>query len=487
MSIQHSIPNNGILPIALKPKKTLLIGAGSVAKQKYQVLSESGFEVSIVAREIKDSFFTPLKEHIKIVDLNLAYIPSEGNINPSTYISQKFALLHGFELVIDASGDSNLGQFLYENRRKYGYLLNVVDVPHLCDFYFGAIARSGNVSVLVSSNGASPILAQSIRDKITNLLPKAIANFSYFLQRNRKKPLDSIQRADIKKASLENLGKVFIIGCGPGDFKSLTLRAFEAFSLLDVALIDNLVGREIWEYLQNLGIECISVGKQKGGISFKQEDINALMLKLAKEGKCVGRLKGGDPVIFGRVWEEGGFLAKEGIEVDCISGISSSLSGALSSGIIPTLRGVSSGVLIVSAHLRENVFHTEWLSWLKDSPYTLVVMMAYSFAERIVESARDLGINLSIPAAFISKVDSKEQKSVIGTLQELVQMARLCEKPAVLIIGEAVKKSLAMPYSGERIVLESLRSKENIEEAYNANIIVANERESHVYKEIALV
>ncbi|RDU72377.1 hypothetical protein CQA66_04755 [Helicobacter aurati] len=515
MSRQHSLQNH-ILPIALKPKKTLLIGAGSVAKQKYQVLLDSGFEVSIVARRITDDFFLPLQENIKFMSLDLTYSSSETNsydryssdskdlaINTSisdlssgkkqtdiydsltestyggndivrnctdsqsrtctiknlaTHIAQQFVFLHGFEIVIDASGDRNLGQFLYENKRKYGYLLNVVDVPCLCDFYFGAITRNGNVTVLVSSNGASPLLAQSIRDKIANLLPKALANFSYFLQKTRKKPLNSLQKAQIKAACQRKLGKVFIIGCGPGDFKSLTLRAFETLSLLDVALIDNLVGEGIREYLASHNVQCINVGKQKGKQSCKQEDIHALMLQFAKEGKCVGRLKGGDPAIFGRVWEEGSFLAENGIEVSCVSGISSSLGGALSGGIIPTLRGISSGVVIVSAHLRESVFHTEWLYWLKNSSYTLVVMMAYSFAERIVESARALGVNLTIPAAFVSKIDSKEQKSVIGTFGELVQMAALCEKPAVLIIGEAVRASLTMPYKGERIVLASLES-----------------------------
>lgn len=421
------------LPIALTPKKTLLIGAGSVAKQKYIALKDSKWEIQIIARERKDSYFENLNVEI-------------GEIQDS--------LLQGFELVIDASGDEKLGTFLWERRKKFGYLLNVVDNPKLCDFYFGAIARYQDLSVLVSTNGASPILAQSIRDKIARILPNSLEPLVAKLKKMRQNlKIDESKKEQIKTECKESLGKVFIIGCGPNSLQSLTLKALETFEILDVALLDNLIGKEIWNLLENLGVTCISVGKQKGKPSYTQEAINALMLKYAKEGKNVGRLKGGDPVIFGRVFEEGSFLKSHNIEVECVSGLSSSLNGALSSGITPTLRGVSAGVLIVSAHLRESVFHTEWLHYLKGSPYTLIVMMAYSFANKIVQNSKELGIPLSLPAAFISKVDSKEQKSIIGTLGQLEQMAKLCDKPAILILGKAVEKSLCMPFVGQRIIL----------------------------------
>ena len=338
------------LPIALTPKKTLLIGAGSVAKQKHIALKDSKWEVQIIAKAIKDSYFENLNVEI-------------GEIQDS--------LLQGFELVIDASGDEKLGTFLWEKRKKFGFLLNVVDNPKLCDFYFGAIARYQDLSVLVSTNGASPILAQSIRDKIARILPNSLEPLVAKLKKMRQNlKIDESKKEHIKTECKESLGKVFIIGCGPNSLQSLTLKALETFEILDVALLDNLIGKEIWNLLENLGVTCISVGKQKGKPSYTQEAINALMLKYAKEGKNVGRLKGGDPVIFGRVFEEGSFLKSHNIEVECISGLSSSLNGALSSGITPTLRGVSAGVLIVSAHLRESVFHTEWLHYLKDSPYT---------------------------------------------------------------------------------------------------------------------
>lgn len=426
------------LPVALTPKKCLLIGAGAVAKQKYKVLQESGFEVCVLATSITDKSFENSKVLFKTLSIH------EDN-----------RFLQDFEMLIDASGDKALGEYLWHKRKEFGYLLNVVDMPNFCDFYFGALARYGKVNVFCSSSGASPILAQTLRDKIQKILPKSLESFAQKLLDKRKKSLSSQERAQIRAKCKKELGKVFIIGCGPNDFKSLSLKALESIELLDVALIDNLVGKEIVEFCENLGIECISVAKQKGKQSFKQEDIHLLMLKYIKEGKVVGRLKGGDPVIFGRVWEEASFLQSKGIEVEMISGISSSLCGMLESGIVPTLRGISSGVLIVSAHLRESVFHSEWLLWLKDSPYTLVVMMAYSFAEKILESARALQIDENLPAAFVSKVDSPQQKAVIGTLRDLVQMAQICDRPAILILGKVIEKSLQMPYVGKRIFINT--------------------------------
>ena len=368
-------------------------------------------------------------------------------------------LLKPFEIIIDASGDAQLGAFLHSVRKECGFLLNVVDTPNLCDFYFGSIVRRESVSVMVSTNGASPILSQVLRDKISAILPKALGALSHRLRNLRQiaPPKDKKAKDSIAKECQNTLGKVLIIGCGPGDFELLTLKALESFALLDIALVDNLIGAEITAHIKGLGVECVNVGKRKGEASFTQEQINELMLRHAKSGKIVGRLKGGDPVIFGRVWEEASFLHAHNIEVEYISGITSSLCGALYSGVAPTLRGVSSGVLIVSAHLRESVFHTQWLEWLKDSPYTIIVLMARSFAERIKDEALTQGISANLPAAFISHISLPSQKSIIGTLGELPQMAQSCENPSILILGKAVEKSLSMPHFGERIIFDSIK------------------------------
>ncbi len=424
------------LPLALTPKKTLIVGAGKIAKQKHRILSQFCWDITVIAKEIADEYF---------VDINVIR---------ADILKKDFTFLQQFEVIICASGKDLCAEFLWQHKKKCGFLLNVVDKPHWCDFYFGALAHYGNVNVMVSSNGASPIVSQTIRDKIARLLPRNIADFAQKLkiQRKNNKP-NKQQQQEIYKQTKEVLGKVVIVGCGPCKLDNLTLRALEALEWIEVALVDNLVGKEIVELLERMGIECIDVGKQKGKHNFLQEEINNLMLHLAKEGKCVGRLKGGDPAVFGRIYEEVEFLRRHEVEVEVIGGISSSLNGALSSGIVPTLRGVSSGIAIVSAHLKENLFNAQWLEILRNHSYTLIVMMAYSFAAKITESAKEMGIKMEIPAAFVSKVDMPEQKSVIGTLGKLEEMAKMCEKPAILILGDAVAKSFGMPYRGQRIFL----------------------------------
>ncbi len=480
------------LPIALTPKKTLLIGAGAVAWQKFKVLQDSQWEVTVWAREICDKRFMPYfvnsnytessnqkadchdsaftesrnDESVDCFGDSLHESPRNDDVLDSTHFhlitltsTTDLQLLKPFEIIIDASGDVQLGAFLHSVRKECGFLLNVVDTPNLCDFYFGSIVRRESVSVMVSTNGASPILSQVLRDKISAILPKALGALSHRLKNLRQiaPPKDKKAKDSIAKKCQNALGKVLIIGCGPSDFGLLTLNALESFALLDIALVDNLIGAEITTHIKELGVECVNVGKRKGEASFTQDEINALMLRHAKQGKIVGRLKGGDPVIFGRVWEEASFLHAHNIEVEYVSGITSSLCGALYSGVAPTLRGISSGALIVSAHLRESIFHTQWLAWLKDSPYTIIVLMAHSFAKRIRDEALKQGISANLPAAFIAHISLPSQKSIIGTLGELPQMAELCENPSILILGKAVEESLNMPFMGERIVMDSMK------------------------------
>lgn len=424
------------LPLLLKKARVLLIGAGAVAQQKHLAIVQSGLVATIKAAKICTDYFAD--KNVEIMQLG----------------ADNLQCADLFELVIDASGDLELGRLLFE--RKRNYLLNVVDCPQYCDVYFGAVARYGELSVMVSSGGASPILAQNVRDKINRLLPKSLDCVAQTLKNEREQSgaPTSERKEQIAQETKQAVGKVFIIGCGPHSRENLTLKALETFALLDVALVDNLVGQEIWDILHSLGCETKSVAKQKGKQQFKQAEINKMMLELVREGKSVGRIKGGDPAVFGRVWEEASYLSKHGVEVEVISGITSALCGALSSGISPTIRGVSTGVLIVSAHLRECVFNIDWIDSLKDKQYTVIVLMAYSFVERIVAVANEHGVDSQLPAALISKVDSPEQCCLIGTLAKLPQMVQQCEQPAILVLGQAVVKSEGIPFVGKRVVFE---------------------------------
>ncbi|MDR2081213.1 MAG: uroporphyrinogen-III C-methyltransferase [Campylobacteraceae bacterium] len=408
-----------ILPIALTPKKILLIGAGKSAALKAKNVYKSDCTLSIVAKEIKDAYF------------------KDKNV-----IKEAFSFSHAkdCDIVINASGDENLSKLLWENRKKQGFLLNCVDMPEYCDFYFQAVVKNHDLCISVSTGGAAPKYAQFIRDMIKAVLPKQPKKFYEIMNAQRKQKLS------------KKIGKVFLIGCGPGSADNLTIKALKAVVSIDIAMIDALTGKEIIKLLPKSCIK-IDVSKKKGCHKFSQDEINEMLLEYAKKGFRVGRLKGGDPAVFGRVFEEAAFLTQEGIHVEMINGVSSAFAGCLAGGIAPTLRGFSAGALIVSAHLRENRFNDDWIELLKNFPYTAIVLMAYSFASKITQKAKDLGVSLDIPAAFISQIDSAKQRAVFGTLGRLEEMAKLCDKPAVLVIGQAVSEAFKMPSSTKRIVI----------------------------------
>jgi uroporphyrin-III C-methyltransferase/precorrin-2 dehydrogenase/sirohydrochlorin ferrochelatase len=425
-----------ILPIAVTPKHVLLIGAGKVAAQKARIIADSDCRLTIITKEVCDSYFT---------DKPILY--KTFNINDFNTVD--------YDIVINATGDSALSKQLWMNRKRFHYWLNCVDEPQYCDFYFGATFRDNDLCVSVSTGGASPAYAQKIRDIIGACVPRRSPMFYRTLRARRKK-------VELPCAISTERQKVYLIGCGTGSIDHLTLQAVKTLPTLEVALIDALIGKEIITLLPH-DCHIIDVGKRKGQHMMPQEEINALMLHYAQHGYRVGRLKGGDPAIFGRLFEEASFLSSHRIETELINGISSFLSGSLAAGIPPTLRDVATGALIVSAHLRESRYHDQWLDIVKEQRYTVVVLMAHSYAARIQESAKGKNVPLDISAAFVSKIDSSEQTTVIGTLSTLDRMATLCDKPAILIIGNAVAASAAMPYSGRRIFVNDAVSDLNLE------------------------
>lgn len=409
------------LGIALTPKRTLLIGAGKVAAQKARVLDSLDFAYEIVAESRIDAYFDS-----KIFTCK-AFEDTDAK---------------GFEVIIDATGNEQVTQRLVALKPILHFWLNVVDVPELCDFYFSALTRRGDIQVAVSSGGSSPTLAQVIRDKIEKILPRDLTSLIDRLKNERKKPDRDLDK--LKEIAKAGVGKVFLIGCGTGYVGNLTLDALNAFELLDVALVDALVSEEI-RALIPLTCKVVDVSKKKGFHSKSQDEINALLVEYAKQGLVVGRLKGGDPLLFGRLGEEKQILAQHGISFEVINGITSALRSCTVSGIVPTIRDISKGVTIVSAHLRETLFNDDWVSILKQPLHTVIVLMAHSFAKKIEDAISKNGIDPNLPAAFVSKIDLPDQITIVGTVGKLDKMSALCATPAVLIIGECVAKENILP------------------------------------------
>lgn len=239
-------------------------------------------------------------------------------------------------------------------------------------------------------------------------------------------------------------GKLYLIGCGPGDADLLTLKALKTIEKLDIALIDHLLTDEIINLIPTT-TKVVFVGKEKGKHSFPQEIINAMITDYAQQGFTVGRLKCGDPYIFGRGTEEAIYASENGIETEVIPGISSALSGPLAAGIAPTARGVSTGVSVVSAHLSGDRVNLSWIPLLKIEKHTTVVLMGLSRLRQIVKEALEIGINPSLPVAIVSNATTNHQTSIITTLELLPQMAKGAPRPAILIFGDVVNLESALP------------------------------------------
>ncbi|PNG31091.1 MULTISPECIES: uroporphyrinogen-III C-methyltransferase [Pseudomonas] len=227
--------------------------------------------------------------------------------------------------------------------------------------------------------------------------------------------------------------KVWLVGAGPGDPELLTLRAVRALGEADVVLIDDLVNSAVLDHCPTARV--IPVGKRGGCRSTPQAFIHRLMLRYARQGRCVVRLKGGDPCIFGRGGEEAQWLKERGIEVELVNGITAGLAGATRCDIPLTLRGVARGVTLVTAHTQDD----SSLNWqaLAQSGTTLVIYMGVAKLAEIAGHLRDGGLAADTPVAMIENASLPEQREYRSDLAGMERDALRFElkSPAILVIG----------------------------------------------------
>ena len=233
-------------------------------------------------------------------------------------------------------------------------------------------------------------------------------------------------------------GKVFIVGAGPGDPGLITVKALKALKLADVVLVDELVSREILELLRELGKEIVEVGKRSGKHKKSQEEINELLVKLAREGKKVVRLKGGDPFVFGRGGEEIEFLAKNGVEFEVVPGISSSTAVPAYAGIPVTHRKYDPALVVITGRQERERLNWEALAKLNS---TIIILMGVGTLEENVKKLIEFGKDPETPVAIIQNGTTENQKVVVGKLGNIAEKAKKegVNPPAVIVIGRVVE------------------------------------------------
>ena len=236
--------------------------------------------------------------------------------------------------------------------------------------------------------------------------------------------------------------KVWLVGAGPGDPELLTLKAVRALREADVVLIDDLVNPALLEHCP--AARLITVGKRGGCRSTPQAFIHRLMLRYARQGKCVVRLKGGDPCIFGRGGEEAAWLRQQGVEVELVNGITAGLAGATNCDISLTLRGVSRGVTLVTAHTQDDS-SLNWRS-LAEGGTTLVIYMGVAKLGEIRRQLLEGGMSDDMPVAMIENASLPQQRECRSSLARMQDDAHefALKSPAILVIGRVAQATQAL-------------------------------------------
>ena len=346
--------------------------------------------------------------------------------------------------------------------------MNVVDTPELCSVIFPGIVDRSPVIISVSTGGATPVLARYIKSLIDSIVPQRVASLATYLKDKRQvlrqRFPDFNVRRKLMEAFLESPGKemaennqsieadrylfqentkitqgeVYLVGAGPGDPDLLTLRALQLLQTADVILYDNLVSDLVLERARRDAYKEF-VGKRSGYKSTAQEDINSMLVRLAREGQRVVRLKGGDPFIFGRGGEEIDTLITQNIPFQVIPGISAANGCAAYAGIPLTHRDYSQSVRFVTGHPKDGSVNLTWKE-LVQLDQTLVFYMGMGGLASICENLIEHGMSRKMPIAIISKGTTPEQRIVRGELNTILNRVaeERLETPTLIIIGRVV-------------------------------------------------
>ncbi|MDA0707133.1 MAG: siroheme synthase CysG [Proteobacteria bacterium] len=448
------------LPIFLdlKDKPCLVIGGGVVASRKIGLLQRSGAIVTVLATELEAT----LQQQIVQGQLTRIVAPySSETVVP-------------FWLCIAATDDVAFNHRVAADAAVAARLCNVVDDNAASSFILPAIVDRSPVLIAIGTEGNAPVLAQQLKNQIEAWLPARIGELAAQAGRWRKlarkrftdlrerrrfwqdffvgpiaEHLLAGRQAAAEKAMRAQLvgdasrkitrnGEAWIVGAGPGDPGLITLRGHNLIGRADVILYDRLVSESILDIARKEA-ELIFVGKSAGSQAMSQEDINALLVRLVREGNRVCRLKGGDPFVFGRGGEEALALAAAGLPFQIVPGISAALGCAAYAGIPLTLRGVSGSVTLATARL-DNDLGSDWPQLL-NAGHTLALYMGVSSIPDISQQLLHRGVSPDLPIAIVENGTTPQQRTIITSAKALQADATAAKvvAPAMVFLGESIR------------------------------------------------
>lgn len=446
----------------LAGRPVLVVGGGSVAARKVNLLLKAQAQVRLVARKL-NAELTVLEAENKVL-----WIAKEFNAEQ----------LRTAFFVIAATNDEALNHRIFHLAESQHKLVNVVDDQPHCSFIFPSIIDRSPIQIAISSAGKAPVLARLLREKLEALLPQSLGDVAEISGKWRdavKAKLKSVterrrfwekmfngrfsslvknRQFDQAEQALEDElnanyqgGFVSLVGAGPGDAGLLTLNGLQEIQQADVVLYDALVSEEILSLIRR-DADRIFVGKRANGKSVAQEETNQLLVSLAQQGKRVVRLKGGDPFVFGRGGEELEILAHHQIPFSVVPGITAAIGATAYAGIPLTHRNYAQSAIFVTGHRKADASDIEWQT-LARSQQTLVIYMGTLKAAFIAERLQQHGRSSDTPVAIISQGTQLTQKTAIGTLANLAELTETAPTPALIVVGEVVKLHEQLAWFGE--------------------------------------
>lgn len=444
--------------LELKGKQGLVVGGGEIAARKARRLLDGGIKLKVVAPKICETMRRLESQPLCVIERR----PFENR-----------DLKDGISVIVAATDQRELNHRIAESAKAKGIWVNVADDADEANLLFPSLVDRNPLQIAISASGTSPSLSRLLRSYLEGFIPSGYTALAELLDRYRsrvkeKYPTieqrrnfwDAVLRGRIADAVFggryreaedgllallndeqiaeKQIGEIYLVGAGPGDPDLLTIKALRLMQQADVVVYDRLVSDSVHRLLRP-DIEKIYAGKQPSQHVMSQTEINQLLVRLAKQGKKVLRLKGGDPLVFGRGGEEIETLLEEGIPFQIVPGITAALGCAAYSGIPLTHRDCAQSCIFVTGHRKDGTVNLNW-NLLVQPNQTLIFYMGLLGLEHICAALIEHDMPPDTPIALVMHGTMADQKVVVSDLTHItteIQGADI-KPPTLLIVGKVV-------------------------------------------------
>src|SRR5271165_4792704 len=449
------------LPIFLemRDRPAIVVGGGVAAARRAEFLVRCGARVTAFAPELGEDFFE-LRDRPNF--RHVARDPARNDFE-------------GSQICFIATEDQRLQEAARRAAKAAGALVNVADQPRLCDFIMPSIVDRSPLVIAISTGGASPILGRMLRARLETMIPAAYGRMANLMSRFRERVAEAMPSQTMRRRFWETVlegpigeaaltgderaagahlareiehvrehqdmtprGEVYLVGAGPGDPDLVTFRALRLMQKADVVLYDRLIGEGVMNLVRREA-ERIYVGKRPDDHELPQEEIGALLVRLATEGKRVLRLKGGDPFMFGRGGEEIEALAAHGVPFQVCPGVTAAIGASAYAGIPLTHRDHAQACVFVTGHGKDGRIDLDWTALLQPRQ-TVAVYMGLRNLEALTSKFIARGASADLPAAIVDNATRVNHRVLVGTLGSLAVKVRAAELrgPSIVVIGTVV-------------------------------------------------